>query len=100
MSISSFLFLILDLNSFFYPISSLFFVIELMLSYLTVNQQELPQESSRFARVDRAYMKTMKKAVEVRNVMQVFVICLVFHVLFYLLCYIILHGLLALGPSF
>ena len=33
--------------------------------------KELPQESSRFARVDRTYMRTMKKAVEVRNVMQV-----------------------------
>eukprot|EP00795_Rhopilema_esculentum_P017364 gene17364-8957_t len=32
--------------------------------------KELPQESSRFARVDRGYMKTMKKAVEIRNVMQ------------------------------
>eukprot|EP00794_Sanderia_malayensis_P000407 gene407-1042_t len=36
----------------------------------SITAKELPQESSRFSRVDRSYMRTMKKAVEVRNVMQ------------------------------
>lgn len=41
------------------------------ITFLALIAKELPQESSRFARVDRTYMRTMKKAVEVRNVMQV-----------------------------
>ena len=33
--------------------------------------QELPQEYNRFARVDKSYMKMMKRAYETKNVLQV-----------------------------
>lgn len=33
--------------------------------------QDLPQEYNRFARVDKSYMKMMKRAYETRNVLQV-----------------------------
>lgn len=33
--------------------------------------QDLPQEYNRFARVDKSYMKMMKRAYETKNVLQV-----------------------------